>query len=37
MAARESDYRNSGWHGYDPNAPIYDAEQIRRERETYRV
>ena len=29
-------YRNSGWSGYDPNAPVYDAEQVRREREIYR-
>jgi hypothetical protein len=37
VAARESDYRNSGWSGYDPNAPLYDADQIRRERDTYRL
>lgn len=37
MAARESAYRDSGWNGYDPDAPVYDAEQIRRERETYRL
>jgi hypothetical protein len=37
MTAREHAYRNSGWSGYDPNAPVYDADQVRRERETYRL
>ncbi len=37
MTAREHAYRNSGWNGYDPDAPVYDVEQIRRERETYRL
>jgi hypothetical protein len=37
MTARESAYRNSGWSGYDPNAPVYDADQVRRERDTYRL
>jgi hypothetical protein len=37
MTAREHAYRSSGWSGYDPDAPVYDAEQIRRERETYRL
>jgi hypothetical protein len=37
MAEREPVYRNSGWRGYDPHAPLYDAEQIRRERDTYRL
>jgi len=27
-------YRNNGWSGYDPEAPPYTAEQIRRERDT---
>lgn len=36
MTARETVYRDSGWNGYDPDAPVYDVEQIRRERETYR-
>ena len=35
--AREHAYRNSGWNGYDPNAPVYDADQIRRERDAYRL
>jgi hypothetical protein len=37
IAAREPAYRNSGWKGYDPTAPAYDAEQIRKEREIYRA
>jgi len=37
MSAREHVYRNSGWNGYDPDAPVYDAEQIRRERDAYRL
>jgi hypothetical protein len=37
IAAREKAYRNSGWRGYDPAAPAYDAEQARREREAYRL
>jgi len=37
MSAREHAYRNSGWNGYDPDAPVYDAEQIRRERDAYRL
>ena len=36
IAAREHDYRSSGWSGYDPNAAAYSAEQIRRERDAYR-
>jgi hypothetical protein len=37
IAAREPAYRNSGWKGYDPAAPVYDADQVRKERETYRL
>ena len=37
IAAREADYRNSGWRGYDPAAPAYSVEQIRKEREIYRM
>ena len=36
ITAREPAYRNSGWNGYDPAAPAYDDEQIRKEREIYR-
>ena len=28
-------WRDEGWKGYDPDAPVYTAEQVRRERETY--
>jgi hypothetical protein len=37
VTSREAAYRDSGWNGYDPDAPVYDVEQIRRERETYRL
>ena len=37
VTARESAWRRSGWSGYDPNAPAYDQEQVRREREAYRL
>jgi len=35
MAAREHAYRNTGWSGYDPDAPVFTADEVRRERETY--
>ena len=37
IAAREPNYRNSGWRGYDPTAPAYDSDQVRKEREAYRL
>lgn len=37
VAARENAWRSSGWTGYDPNAPAYNPEDVRRERETYRI
>jgi hypothetical protein len=37
VAARVNIWRNAGWNGYDPNAPAYNAEQVRRERESYRL
>jgi hypothetical protein len=37
VMAREPVYRSSGWKGFDPDAATYDADQIRRERETYRL
>ncbi len=37
VRARANAYRESGWRGYDPNAPAYDANLVRKERETYRV
>lgn len=36
IAARETDYRSSGWSGYDPTASAYSAEQIRKERDAHR-
>jgi len=35
IAAREPAYRNSGWKGYDPAAPAYSIEQVRKERDAY--
>ncbi|MGH6877867.1 MAG: hypothetical protein ACREHV_10890 [Rhizomicrobium sp.] len=35
MSRRAGMYRSTGWKGYDPAAPAYTAEQVRRERETY--
>jgi hypothetical protein len=37
VIAREPAYRDSGWTGYDPAAPAYDSDQVRRERDTYRL
>jgi hypothetical protein len=37
VSSRETAYRESGWRGYDPDAPVYDAEQIRRERDAHRI
>ena len=37
IAARETAYRSSGWKGYNPAASAYDADQVRREREAYRL
>jgi len=35
MEKRAAVYRSTGWTGYDPAAPAYTADQIRRERESY--
>jgi len=35
MTARGAAYRSEGWSGYDPAAPVYNTDQVRRERETY--
>lgn len=35
VAARGRAWRSSGWSGYDPKAPVFTAEQVRRERELY--
>ena len=37
VTAREPAYRNSGWKGYDPAAPAYNADEVRKERELYRL
>lgn len=37
VAQRRDAYRSSGWKGYDPAAPAYNADQVRKEREVYRV
>lgn len=37
VAERRDAYRSSGWTGYDPAAPAYNADQVRKERETYRL
>jgi hypothetical protein len=36
VASRASAYRTSGWKTFDPNAPAYTPDQIRKERELYR-
>jgi hypothetical protein len=35
VTARAAAYRDTGWHGYNPAAPAYDAEQARKERALY--
>jgi len=37
VASRESAYRSSGWNGYDPSAPALDPDQVRKERDAYRL
>lgn len=37
MTRRSTAYREQGWSGYDPAAPAYNPEQVRGERETYRL
>src|ERR1700749_4753251 len=32
MTQRATTYRSQGWSGYDPSAPVYNSEQVRRER-----
>ena len=32
VGALATTYRDTGWSGYDPNAPAYTAEQVQRER-----
>jgi hypothetical protein len=33
---REMSYRKSGWSSFDPDAPPYTADQVRKERDLYR-
>jgi hypothetical protein len=33
---RGAAFRKSGWKGFDPNAPVYTADQVRKERQLYR-
>jgi hypothetical protein len=37
MTRRKTIYRDSGWRGYDASAPLYDSEQVRKERAGYRL
>ena len=37
IAAREPAYRSTGWKGFDPTAPSYSTDQVRRERDAYRL
>jgi len=37
VTARASTWRSEGWTGYDPDAPIYTPDQVRRERDAYRL
>ena len=34
---RSAMWQHSGWNRFDPSAPAYTADEIRRERETYRT
>ena len=34
---RSAMWERSGWNRFDPSAPAYTADEIRRERETYRT
>lgn len=35
MQERTAFYQNTGWNRFDPNAPAYTADEIRRERDLY--
>ena len=37
VTKRVKTYRSTGWKGYDPAAPAYDADLVRKEREIYRA
>ena len=36
VSDRGAAYRQGGWKSFDPTATPYTADQVRRERETYR-
>jgi len=36
VTVRERTYRDEGWSGFDPEAPVYTNEQVARERARYR-
>jgi hypothetical protein len=36
LADRSAAYRKSGWKSFDPKAPPYNVEQVRKERQMYR-
>ncbi|MBV9824259.1 MAG: hypothetical protein JO001_01050 [Alphaproteobacteria bacterium] len=35
IRARRAQWQGSGWNRFDPNAPVYTADEIRRDREVY--
>lgn len=35
VSDRATAWRDEGWTGYDPEAPVFTADEVRRERETY--
>ena len=37
IAAREPAYRSTGWKGFDPTAPSYNTDKVRKERDAYRL
>lgn len=37
VSSRAPAYRETGWTGYDPAASAYSADQVRAERDTYRL
>src|SRR5438105_17265 len=37
VSGRASVWRDEGWRGYDPEAPVCTVEEMRRERESHRV
>jgi hypothetical protein len=37
IRTRTAMWEKSGWHRFDPHAPAYTADEVRRERETYRT